>query len=877
MNRLKLLLLGALALACAQSCSFCAVSKPRDFTKERPANRTQRMTWFNEARFGMFIHWGLYAVPAGEWQGKPVNGIGEWIMEKGKIPTSEYEKFAQQFNPVKFDAKEWVRIAKDAGMKYIVITTKHHDGFGMFRSDLTDWCIKSTPFQRDPLKELSDACKDAGVKLCFYHSIMDWHHPDYPQRRAWNDTATGEPNMDRYVEFLKGQLKELLTRYGPIGILWFDGEWEDAWTEARGADLYNYVRSLQPNIIVNNRVGKGRQGMSGMNKNVGEGLGDYGTPEQEIPATGFGPGVVWESCMTMNGTWGYKKKDQNWKPAEMLVRNLIDCASKGGNYLLNVGPTAEGLFPGPSVERLAEVGRWMKANHESIYGTKASPFAKLDWGRCTQRPGGIGETRLYLHVFDWPRDGKLVLPPLANKPARACLLDGGKKLKVKSEKDQIVIMLPAEAPDKLATVVALDIQGEPQVVKPGAAAGESSTQREARMKKWREARFGMFIHWGPVSLKGTEIGWSRGSKALPIEEYDRLYLQFNPTNFNGREWAKLARDAGMKYMVFTTKHHDGFCNWDTKQTDYNIMHSPFGRDVVKELAEGCKKEGVKFGTYHSVTDWRHPDYPLTSPGGEVRRETSNLDRYEAYLDAQLKELIQNYGPLWVMWFDVPREFDAVRGQRTIDFCRSLQPGIIVNNRSGAPGDYDTPEQRIGSYQDNRPWETCMTICHQWAWKPNDEMKSLQDCLQKLIICTGGDGNLLFNVGPMPDGRIEPRQAERLREMGAWLKQNGQSIYGTRGGPWKPSRYAASTREGKTVYVHVIQWPSGSLVLPPLPARIVHSQLLSGGKVAVDQSAEAVQISVAPEYRQAIDTIIVLKLDRDALTIPAISGKSSELT
>jgi len=340
--------------------------------QETAAHRQQRMEWFNEARFGMFIHWGLYSVPAGEWQGKSTRGTGEWIMERAQIPVSEYEKFAPQFNPVEFNAKEWVAMAKNAGMKYIVITAKHHDGFAMFRSDLSDWGIKSTPFQRDPLKELADECHKAGITLCFYYSIMDWHSSDWPERRAWNDVATGTPDMDRYVTYMKGQLKELLTRYGPIGILWFDGEWEKPWTEERGVDLYNYVRSLQPNIIVNNRVGTARAGMSGMNK--GKGVGDYGTPEQEIPANGFGPGVYWESCMTMNDTWGYRNDDQNWKSAQTLVRNLIDCASKGGNFLLNVGPTSEGVFPDASIERLKEIGDWMKVNSQAIYGTTASPF-----------------------------------------------------------------------------------------------------------------------------------------------------------------------------------------------------------------------------------------------------------------------------------------------------------------------------------------------------------------------------------------------------------------------------------------------------------------------------------------------------------------------
>ena len=298
-----------------------------------------------------------------------------------------------------------------------------------------------------------------------------------------------------------------------------------------------------------------------------------------------------------------------------------------------------------------------------------------------------------------------------------------------------------------------------------------NASHQEKLKWWQDARFGMFIHWGPVSLKGKEIGWSRG-REIPVAEYDTLYKQFNPVNFNADEWVKLAKDAGMKYIVFTSKHHDGFCMWNTQYTDYNIMNSPFKRDVMKELADACRKQGMALGFYHSTCDWHHPDFPVTSPGGRVRRATSNLDRYTEYLKNESVEIIKNYGPLLVMWYDVPMEFDSIRGQGVIDAIRKVQPDIIVNNRTGAKGDFDTPEQRIGGFQNNRPWETCMTIANQWAWKPNDEVKTLEKCLHSLIRSAGGDGNLLFNVGPMPDGKIEPSQVTRLKEMGQWLQKYG---------------------------------------------------------------------------------------------------------
>jgi alpha-L-fucosidase len=427
--------------------------------QKRPISKDERMKWWRDARFGMFVHWGLYAVPAGEWKGKKIPGIGEWIMERADIPVAEYETLAQQFNPVKFNADEFVGIAKNAGMKYIVITSKHHDGFCLWDSEVTDYdIIDATPFKRDILEELSRACKKQGIKLCFYHSIMDWHHPDaqrpfYPN---YNDSKQSNPNFARYVEnYMKPQLKELITKYGPLGVLWFDGEWIKDWTEPQGKDLYNYVRGLQPNIIINNRVGKGRKGMEGLNKGDQEYAGDFGTPEQQIPATGL-PGVDWESCMTMNDTWGYKSYDHNWKSAEDLIRKLVDIASKGGNFLLNVGPTAEGLIPDASVERLAAIGKWMKVNSESIYGTTASPLGTLPWGRCTAKHG-----KLYLHVFDWPTNLRLEVPGLKNQVKKAYLLSDRTRtrLSVRRElKDKIVVRIPREAPDSVDTVVVLEIK-----------------------------------------------------------------------------------------------------------------------------------------------------------------------------------------------------------------------------------------------------------------------------------------------------------------------------------------------------------------------------------------------------------------------------------
>jgi len=419
------------------------------------------MEWFRDAKFGMFIHWGLYSVAAGEWNGKPVRGIGEWILSNARITVEDYTPLQRQFNPVKFDAKRWVDVAKNAGMKYIVITSKHHDGFCLWNSAHTDWDIGGSPFApRDPLKELADACAEAGIRLCFYHSIMDWHHPDYLPRREWDTRSTEGAEYDRYERYMKAQLKELVSgRYGKVGILWFDGEWEGTWTHEKGKALYDYVRGLDPDIIVNNRVDTGRSGMEGITRE-GDYRGDYGTPEQQIPATGLGAGVDWETCMTMNNTWGYKKNDDSWKSGADLIRKLVDIASKGGNFLLNVGPTGEGEIPAPSIERLEAVGDWMKVNGRAIYGTEANPFPEPpSWGRITRAKNDDGSDRLYLHVFDWPSDGTLKLSGLLSEPRAVQVL--GQRTRnlwpTTRSGDTLVMYLPKEPLDPVCTVVALDL------------------------------------------------------------------------------------------------------------------------------------------------------------------------------------------------------------------------------------------------------------------------------------------------------------------------------------------------------------------------------------------------------------------------------------
>jgi alpha-L-fucosidase len=435
--------------------------------KESPAQRDTRMAWWRDARFGMFIHWGLYSIPAGTWDGKQIAHIGEWIMNDASIPVADYKALAKQFNPTGFNAHDIVALAKGAGMKYIVITAKHHDGFAMFDSQADPFnIVAATPFKRDPLKELAEECRMQGIKLGFYYSqSQDWTYPGGyaalrpghdPENHHWDKAQDG--SFDEYLHKKAiPQLRELLTNYKdyPV-VVWFDTP-GTAMTPERAADVVKLLNQY-PNLIWNNRLG-------------GTYKGDTETPEQYIPAQGY-PGQDWESCMTMNDTWGFKSYDENFKSTETLLRNLIDIASKGGNYLLNIGPDSHGVVPVPEVQRLQAVGKWMTVNGEAIYGTKPTLFGPeagsfsttekdakrggmkfipaWDWRSTTK------DDRVYVEVFKWP-NGALHLEKMPRKVTSAYLLadKAHKALKVTQNGETVDVTLPTDAVDPIATVVVL--------------------------------------------------------------------------------------------------------------------------------------------------------------------------------------------------------------------------------------------------------------------------------------------------------------------------------------------------------------------------------------------------------------------------------------
>lgn len=395
-----------------------------------------------------------------------------------------------------------------------------------------------------------------------------------------------------------------------------------------------------------------------------------------------------------------------------------------------------------------------------------------------------------------------------------------------------------------------------------------------------DKRFGLFIHWGPVTLRGTEIGWSRNHE-VSQNDYDSLYKEFNPVLFNANAWVKAAKDAGMKYLTITAKHHDGFCLWPSAYTNYTINNTIFKRDVVGELAKACKENGIKFCIYYTVLDWYHPDYPLHNDGNKTPDSNADMGRFVLYMKNQLKELINNYHP-YMLWFDGNWESPWTQ-EMAVDmytYIKQLDRSVIVNNRLGKTthksitpetvGDYATPEQEIGQINMKDPWESCITMCKQWAWKPNDEMKTLSQCISTLSRTAGGNGNLLFNVGPMPDGRIEQRQIQRLKEMGNWLKTNGEAIYGTKGGPYKPDSLFSSTRKGQKLFLHLYSNKNSSLTIPSVPGKqIIKAYFLGGAIVRFKAEGTKTTLTWSGSMPNTICSILVLEMDGNMETVPLL--------
>ncbi len=417
------------------------------------------------------------------------------------------------------------------------------------------------------------------------------------------------------------------------------------------------------------------------------------------------------------------------------------------------------------------------------------------------------------------------------------------------------------------------------------------------LKEFLDMRFGMFIHWGPVALKGEEISWSRG-REIPKEEYDQLYKEFNPELFNAAEWVGAAKAAGMQYIILTSRHHDGFSLWDSEFTDYDMAATPYGKGILKELAAECQKQGIKFGTYYSICDWYRDDYPVDYPAPdysfrEAREMDSatmmQMDQYITFMKMQLKEIVEEYKS-FLIWFDGEWEWAWTHemGTDMYKYLRGLDDKLLINNRvdkgrdgmgdisrsARFAGDFATPEQEVGAFDNKFAWETCMTIGQQWAWKPNDKLKSTKECIHTLLQTIGGDGNLLFNVGPMPDGRIEDRQLVILEEMGQWLSVNQEAVYGTRGGPYLPTKKMVSTHRGNKIYLHLLEKPGKKLELPLGKDIVVKSASLlqDGTPLKISRIDDMLTLHLPKKLADEVAKVIVLELDTPAAEIDLVTLK-----
>ena len=403
---------------------------------QRPgANQDARLDWWRAAKFGMFIHWGVYAIPAGVWKGEHIPGIGEWIMLRAEIPIADYEQLAPRFNPVKYDAEQIVKLAKQAGQKYIVLTSKHHDGFCMYGTKETPYnIVDGTPYGKDILKDLAKACAREGLKLGLYYSqTQDWHHPN-GFGNTWDFKEEEQDFADYIDSYVKPQVREILSNYGPIAIIWFDTP--RIIERRQSQELLDLVHGLQPDCLVCGRLGNQ--------------LGDYATAQDNAIPPDLQAEIDWETPATINDTWGFKTHDHNWKSSTQLLRNLVEIVSKGGNYLLNIGPDAEGAIPEPSVERLQAMGAWLDVHGEAIYGTEPGPLQGLAACRTTRK----GDA-LYLHVIEWPAGGRLALPKLDAQRAEWLDETVDAPLAVTHEGEGTVILGPAAAPNEHVTVIKL--------------------------------------------------------------------------------------------------------------------------------------------------------------------------------------------------------------------------------------------------------------------------------------------------------------------------------------------------------------------------------------------------------------------------------------
>ncbi|WDE95436.1 alpha-L-fucosidase [Lentisphaera profundi] len=571
---MKLFLISLLFLLISQ-----APAAPKAINQE---DLNQRMTWFNDAKFGMFIHWGAYSVLKGSWQGKEMEFYAEWIQAKADIPKEEYEQVAAAFNPKQFDADAWVKAASDAGMKYLVITTKHHEGFCLWDSKYTTFDIKDTAgIDRDLLGELSQSCKKYGLKFGTYYSIIDWHHDSQVSvegaKGHWNKWAkmkmVSPVKKRKYIQYMKNQLQELVDKYD-TQIFWFDGDWNDFWTMEDGQDLYRFLRKIQPTAIINNRVAKRKEFKY-----------DFGTPENQTPGEKLD--YFWEACWTINHSWGYKAHDTKWKSGKVLIQKLIDINSKGGNLLLNVGPTPEGTFPDGCIERLNEMGKWTQTHAKVLYNTEYAPVKASAWGRVLKK-----NNKLFLHVFDWPNNNQLQINGLEGTLTKAYVFNQPQvELEYESISQGFNIHIPSKAYDDNSSVIVLEF-------------AEDSLSFPKNPDRKANSSNDISLPLSKASITGSSIVYEKRSQSL---------RSFN-SNKDSVSW---------KQEIVIPGNYEVILNTSLKGSE-----STFEMKFNNQTLKGQSKNTDKWGQFEDISL------------GKI-----NLDQIGAYT-ISLRKTSTNHGPLF---------------------------------------------------------------------------------------------------------------------------------------------------------------------------------------------------------------------------------------
>ena len=775
---------------------------------------------FAEQRYGVFIVWGLYAYYA----------QGECYMLQRKINRDAYERIVDGFYPSKFNAREWVRIVRRSGAKYITVTARHCDGFALWPSKVDDgYNIAATPFKRDVIGELAEACKAEGIQLNLYYSLMDWHRRDYPLGRSckWLKAYAKDqkPDYASYKQYMLGQITELLDNYHP-GNIWFDCEW-DQYDRDRGGtfdwgfdEIFDLIHSRQVFVANNNhRAPRPKE--------------DIQLFERDLPGVPLLDDRPAEQCDVIQyDVWGYRIGQNKFRPPEECIALIARAASKGSNLLLNIGPDASGQIPAKAVEIFEGIGKWFEKNGDSIYGTKAGGVSLGDKVVTTRK----GDT-LFIHFLD-PSVKEFTFKLGDEIKTVKCPRPAGDAF-------DVVVRVPLGGKE-LAAIPALGgVKDEVHGYTPNGYVQPKEPEVRERLEWFKDQKLALMMCLGLYSDIGIKESWPLcDSKAswsrvevdwtADVDEFKRQYFglirSFNPVRFRPETWAKAAKDNGFKYVLFTTKQHDGFCLYDTKYSSYKVTspQCPFSTDkradIVKHVFDAFRAEGLGIAAYFSKPDWYHTDFwenhgigrkTTPFPTYDVKKHPEKWARFREFTRNQIVEIVRDYGKVDIIWLDGGQ----VQRRRGLDIgiediiaeARKYNPALIAVDRTagGTCENVITPEQTVPKTPIAVPWESCITIGKYWGYHFEDEYKPVRQILHLLIDIVAKGGNLALDVGPQPDGRLPHQALERMTALGAWLKVNGEAIYETR--PLAPYRKGdwAFTRNRRTGVEYAIRlWKEG---------------------------------------------------------------------